>query len=258
MKWYEYKAEVDHLHASEELKARLLAMQTAQAPAPAAPARKKAVYFPLKRVLGIAACFGVGFLCCGAIGFSTLGIGMRAGSANSTAAVMSARNAVPQMASYQMDMENAMPEIAADRALEPQARTGGQEAAQAGARYDLHRPPHPGKQGLRRRPGTAGPGPGNRWRLSGIQRGICRLRAGGAALPVLDPAGAAGKLRELFAGCGTDRQPGEPKPAGRGHHHTVHAIWKPAWPTCRPSGSACCSCKPRPIRWLTCWRSNPA
>jgi len=119
MKWYEYKAEVDDLHASEELKARLLAMQTAQSPAPAAPARKKAVYFPLKRVLGIAACFGVGFLCCGAIGFSTLGIGMRAGSANSTAAVMSARN-----------------------------------------------------------------------------------------------AGAAGKLRELFAGCGTDRQPGEPKPAG--------------------------------------------
>lgn len=73
MKWYEYKAEVDDLHASEELKARLLAMQTAQTPAPAAPARKKAVYFPLKRVLGIAACFGVGFLCCGAIGFSTLG-----------------------------------------------------------------------------------------------------------------------------------------------------------------------------------------
>lgn len=134
MKWYEYKAEVDDLHASEELKARLLAMQTAQAPAPVAPARKKAVYFPLKRVLGIAACFGVGFLCCGAIGFSTLGIGMRAGSANSTAAVMSARNAVPQMASYQMDMENALPEIAADRALEPQARTGGQEAAQAGAK----------------------------------------------------------------------------------------------------------------------------
>lgn len=134
MKWYEYKAEVDDLHASEELKARLLAMQTAQAPAPAAPARKKAVYFPLKRVLGIAACFGVGFLCCGAIGFSTLGIGMRAGSANSTAAVMSARNAVPQMASYQMDTENALPEIAADRALEPQARTGGQEAAQAGAK----------------------------------------------------------------------------------------------------------------------------
>ncbi len=142
---------MDDLHASEDLKARLLAMQTAQTPAPAAPARKKAVYFPLKRVLGIAACFGVGFLCCGAIGFSTLGIGMRflccgaigfstlgigmrAGSANSTAAVMSARNAVPQMASYQMDMENALPDIAADRALEPQARTGGQEAAQAGAK----------------------------------------------------------------------------------------------------------------------------
>lgn len=137
MKWYEYKAEVDDLHASEELKARLLAMQAAQPAQPAAPAaapRKKAVHFPLKRVLGVAACFGVGFLCCGVIGFSTLSVGMRAGSADSTAAVMSAGGAAPRMASYQMDMENTIPEAAADTALEPQTRTGGQETAQAGAK----------------------------------------------------------------------------------------------------------------------------
>ena len=41
MRWYEYKMEVDELHAPEDLKARLLAMQAGAAPqAPAArPAR---------------------------------------------------------------------------------------------------------------------------------------------------------------------------------------------------------------------------
>lgn len=134
MKWYEYKAEVDDLHASQELKDRLLAMQAAQPAAPAAPPRRKAVRFPLKRALGIAACFGVGFLCCGVIGFSTLSVGMRAGSADSTAAVMSAGGAAPRMASYQMDLENAIPEAAAERSLEPQARTGGPQTAQAEAK----------------------------------------------------------------------------------------------------------------------------
>lgn len=44
MKWYEYKAEVDDLHASEELKARLLAMQTAQTPAPRTLPQKGGVF----------------------------------------------------------------------------------------------------------------------------------------------------------------------------------------------------------------------
>ena len=68
MKWYEYKMEVDDLHASDALKSRLLAMQAKggtddQAAAPetarALPARKKAIRFP-RRVLSIAAC---GVLC---------------------------------------------------------------------------------------------------------------------------------------------------------------------------------------------------
>lgn len=69
MKWYEYKAEVDDLHASEELKARLLAMQTAQAPAPAAPARKKAVYFPLKRCWALRPALGWAFSAAAQSGF---------------------------------------------------------------------------------------------------------------------------------------------------------------------------------------------
>ena len=67
MRWYEYKMEVDDLHASDDLKAKLLAMQAAKSgaaadPAPKAakkPVSKKAIHFP-RRVLSIAAC---GVLC---------------------------------------------------------------------------------------------------------------------------------------------------------------------------------------------------
>ena len=68
MRWFEYKMEVDDLHASDDLKAKLLAMQSQQAasvPAekavtrkqPEVPAHKKAVHFPSSRVWkGLAAC----------------------------------------------------------------------------------------------------------------------------------------------------------------------------------------------------------
>ena len=68
MRWFEYKMEVDDLHASDDLKAKLLAMQSQQAVlAPAAktvtrkqpevPAHKKALHFPSSRVWkGLAAC----------------------------------------------------------------------------------------------------------------------------------------------------------------------------------------------------------
>ena len=55
MRWFEYKAEVDALHAPEDLKARLRAMKTQQDTPAAAdgwpgaakrPARKKAVAYP--------------------------------------------------------------------------------------------------------------------------------------------------------------------------------------------------------------------
>ena len=68
MRWFEYKMEVDDLHASDDLKAKLLAMQSQQAvsvPAaktvtrkqPEVPAHKKALHFPSSRVWkGLAAC----------------------------------------------------------------------------------------------------------------------------------------------------------------------------------------------------------
>ena len=41
MRWYEYKMEVDDLHASDDLKAKLLAMQSAEeAPKPAKKPKK--------------------------------------------------------------------------------------------------------------------------------------------------------------------------------------------------------------------------
>ena len=63
MRWYEYKMEVDDLHASDDLKAKLLAMQPAEeAPKPAGKP-KKAIHFP-RNTLSIAACG----LLCGEIG----------------------------------------------------------------------------------------------------------------------------------------------------------------------------------------------
>lgn len=62
MRWFEYKMEVDDLHASDDLKAKLLAMQggqTASSAPKAAPKPRKAIRFS-RKILGIAAC---GLLC---------------------------------------------------------------------------------------------------------------------------------------------------------------------------------------------------
>jgi|GEM_PF-5711947 len=78
MRWYEYKMEVDDLHASDDLKAKLLAMQPAEeAPKPARKP-KKAIHFP-RKTLSIAAC---GFLC---------GVGMRQSTPPSACCLRAAR-----------------------------------------------------------------------------------------------------------------------------------------------------------------------
>ena len=59
MRWHEYKMEVDDLHASDDLKAKLLAMQSAEEAPKPAKKPKKAIHFP-RKALGIAAC---GLLC---------------------------------------------------------------------------------------------------------------------------------------------------------------------------------------------------
>ena len=58
MRWFEYKMEVDDLHASDDLKAKLLAMQggqTASSAPKAAPKLRKAIRFS-RKTLSIAAC----------------------------------------------------------------------------------------------------------------------------------------------------------------------------------------------------------
>ena len=55
MRWFEYKMEVDDLHASDDLKARLLAMQPEEEAPKAAKKPKKAIHFP-RKALSIAAC----------------------------------------------------------------------------------------------------------------------------------------------------------------------------------------------------------
>ena len=113
MRWYEYKMEVDDLHASEDLKAKLLAMQAKAdasgttpkpqlAPAPEPAKKKKTIRFPGRRVLEAAACAAL----CGGILYGAARVGslpsvtlLSGGSASSTAA---AYEAAPELATYSM------------------------------------------------------------------------------------------------------------------------------------------------------------
>ena len=82
MRWYEYKMEVDDVHAPDDLKEKLLAMQKARqaeqaasgttpkpqlTPAPAPEKKKKApLRFPVKRAAELAACVALCGVCpCG-------------------------------------------------------------------------------------------------------------------------------------------------------------------------------------------------
>ena len=115
MKWFEYKMEVNQLHASDELKARLLAMQPKPQPqstshTPVSQDTKtkgRAVRFPhWKRwAAGIAACAAVAVVGLQALGPAGSGIdtmSLRSGGAASSTALASA----PQMATYGLDMAN--------------------------------------------------------------------------------------------------------------------------------------------------------
>ena len=120
MRWYEYKMEVDDLHASDDLKAKLLALQAnaaetpgaksiaMPAPSPTPKKQKKPLCFPARRWAQLAACVAVCGVCLyGAVyaheweGVTLLGGGS---SSNYSAAKASA----PQAAVYSMeDTENA-------------------------------------------------------------------------------------------------------------------------------------------------------
>ena len=136
MKWFEYQMEVDELKAPDELKARLLAMQTQPQrpstppePAPVAPRKGRAVRFPhwQRWAAGIAACAAVAVvgsqtLNMGSDGLSTMSLQRAAGGAASSTALASA----PAAANYSLD-------TAADNGMESRsAGLAGDTTAVAG------------------------------------------------------------------------------------------------------------------------------
>ena len=104
MRWFEYKMEVDDLHASDDLKAKLLAMQggqTASSAPKAAPKLRKAIRFS-RKTLSIAACgllCGVGLYAAVHSPFSLLPAG--------GAALSSAPETASYAAAYSMDDVNS-------------------------------------------------------------------------------------------------------------------------------------------------------
>ena len=136
MKWFEYQMEVDELKAPDELKARLLAMQTQPQrpstppePAPAAPRKGRAVRFPhwQRWAAGIAACAAVAVvgsqtLNMGSDGLSTMSLQRAAGGAASSTALASA----PAAANYSLDTaaDNGMESRSAGSASDTTAVAG--------------------------------------------------------------------------------------------------------------------------------------
>ncbi len=119
MRWYEYKMEVDDLHAPDDLKAKLLAMQAAAEQAgteqPVEPEKpikkkKKAIHFPVRQLGTLAACAAI----CVVGGSVLFGTTMRAGSSDmmqrsrSTNSVTAGYEAaaygvLPEAVSFQME-----------------------------------------------------------------------------------------------------------------------------------------------------------
>ena len=124
MRWYEYKMEVDDLHASDDLKAKLLALQAnaaetpgaksipmpALSPAPQAPKKqKKPLRFPARRWAQLAACAAVCGVCLyGAVhAYEWKGVTLLGGGSSSN--YSAAKASAPQAAVYSMeDTENAV------------------------------------------------------------------------------------------------------------------------------------------------------
>lgn len=145
MRWFEYKMEVDDLHASDDLKAKLLAMQSQQAVlAPAAktvtrkqpevPAHKKALHFPSSRVWkGLAACAAFCVVAGGAASVLHLGVIGVGGAKSSGPATFSSREATG------FNMENSVssyamasaPAVADDTMNESSAAAGGADTGTA-------------------------------------------------------------------------------------------------------------------------------
>ena len=159
MRWFEYKMEVDDLHASDDLKAKLLAMQSqqtaAEADAPkavvpkkAAPSHKKALHFPSRKVWqGLAACAAFCVVAGGAatlLGTGVIGVG---GAKSSDPATLSSRAATQfsadnSVSSYAMASAPAVADYAMNEGSSAGSAGGGTavltsgelESAEEGAR----------------------------------------------------------------------------------------------------------------------------
>ena len=130
MRWYEYKMEVDEVHASDELKAKLLALQAkaqseaeppkaapAEAPKAMVPApapKKSPIRFPSRRAWkGLAACAAFCAVALGAttvLHLGTIGVGGAKSSApvrSGSGAVSYAMAGAPEAASYALDSTNS-------------------------------------------------------------------------------------------------------------------------------------------------------
>ena len=174
MRWYEYKMEVDDLRASDDLKAKLLAMQPAEeAPRPAKKP-KKAIHFP-RKALSIAAC---GLLC---------GVGLYA-AVHSPISLLPAGGAAlssaPETASYAAySMDDVNSALAAPKMAVPaggsadamSARDAGgtgtlsAEAAQTSTNSSTP-PTSPSRARTLTPPALPSPTPWRRGGLSGIQQ----------------------------------------------------------------------------------------
>ena len=135
MRWYEYKMEVDEVHASDDLKAKLLALQAkaqseaeppkaapAEAPKAVVPApapKKSPIRFPSRRAWkGLAACAAFCAVALGAttvLHLGTIGVGGAKSSAtvskemsrSGSGAVSYAMAGAPEAASYALDSTNS-------------------------------------------------------------------------------------------------------------------------------------------------------
>ena len=159
MRWFEYKMEVDDLHASDDLKAKLLAMQSQQTAAEAdaskaaasqkaVPSHKKALHFPSRKVWqGLAACAAFCVVAGGAatlLGTGVIGVG---GAKSSDPATLSSRAATQfsadnSVSSYAMASAPAVADYAMNEGSSAGSAGGGTavltsgelESAEEGAR----------------------------------------------------------------------------------------------------------------------------
>ena len=122
MRCYEYNMEVDDLHASDDLKAKLLALQAnavetpgaksiaLPAPSPAPQKQKKPLRFPARRWAQLAACVAVCGVCLyGAVhAYEWEGVTLLGGGSSSNYSAAATKAAAPQAAVSSMeDTENA-------------------------------------------------------------------------------------------------------------------------------------------------------